>query len=163
MRNYGKISEARLQLENLDLGKHGSEITEYDRGYITDIYMEIADSNTSIYYSDTEKYLVDNVDVVNDWIAENGYPGDLYEAAQAAEYDSIYNDLLEHSDNILLYWAYTYMHDTYGDEAPVYEALDIGYLYSELSLDVARLESIGGQVDKLAMDLLDARYEEEQE
>ena len=160
MGKYETLSEVSRQL---DLGEYGSEITNYDSGYITDIYMEIADSNTSIYYSDIESYLVDNIYAVSDWISENGFPGDLYRAAQGAEFDSIYGELLEHSDNILLYWAYTYMHDTYGDEAPVFEALDTGYLYSELSFDVDRLESLKDQADELAINLLECWNEEEQE
>ena len=162
MENYGKL-EARCQLESLDLGSCGSEITDYDSGYITDIYMEIADNNTSIYFYDIIRYLEKNVDAVNDWISENGYPGDLYKAVQGAEYDGIYNDLLEHSDDILLYWAYTYMVDTYGYKSEAFEELDIGYLYSEMSFNVNRLEDIMDQVDDLASNLLDALDEEEQE
>lgn len=159
MGNYGK-NDPRLQL---DLGRYGSDIEGYDRGYITDVYMDIADSRTSIYYCDIKSYLVDNMDAVNDWILETGYPGDLYKAAQGAEFDSIYRELLEHSDNILLDWAYTYMLDTYGDDSPILEKLDIAYLRSELSFDVDKLESIGDQVDDLARELLDALDEEEQE
>ena len=162
MENYGKL-ETRFQLESLYLGKHGSEMTDYDSGYISDIYMEIAGNNTSIYYYDIEKYLVDNVDAVSDWTSENGYPGDLYKAAQGAEFDSIYRELLENSDDILLYWAYTYILNTYGDKSPRFEELDIGYIYSELSFDVDRVESLKDQADKLAMSLLERWNEEEQE
>ena len=152
MGNYEKISESRGQLA---LGRCGSEITNYDSGYITDVYMEIADNNTSIYYCDIERYLVDNMDAVNDWILENGYPGDLYKAAQGAEFDSIYMELLEDSDDILLCWAYTYMLSNYGAELEKIEELDNDYIWGNLDLDAARLDSIKDQVDDLVTNLLD--------
>ena len=160
MGNYEKISEARDQL---DLGGYGSEIRYYNSGYITDIYMEIADNNTSIYYYDIERYLVDNIDDVNDWILEYGYPGNLYEAAQGAEFDSIYRELLGDSDDILLYWAYTYMLNNYSAELEKIEELDDRYIRSNLALDAARLDRIKDQVDGLMMNLLDDLEQEEQE
>ena len=160
MGNYEKISEARDQL---DLGRYGSEITDYDSGYISDIYMEIADNNTSIYCYNIEQYMVDNMDDVNDWILEHGYPGDLYKAAQGAEFDSIYRELSEDSDDILLYWAYTYMLGNYRAELEKIEELDDHYMSSNLALDVNKLESIGSQVDEIMMTLLDELEQEEQE
>ena len=160
MGNCDKISEAGLQL---NLGRYGSRITEYNRGHISDIYMEIADLNTSIYYSDMKRYLVDNLDYLNDWISKNGYPGDLYAAASRAEYDSIYMELLENSDDILLYWAYTYMRDTYIEELGKIEELGDTYIWDNLNLNVAELGSIKDQVDDLVMDLLERWDEEEQE
>lgn len=160
MENYEKISEARCQLS---LEGYGSDIIYYNSGYITDIYMEIADNNTSIYCSDIERYLLANVDTVNDWIDENGWPGDLYKAAQGAEFDSIYRELLENSDDILLYWAYDYILTNYRLELEKIEELDDHYLRSNLDLDVVRLESIGYQVDDLVMSLLDELEQEEQE
>lgn len=160
MGNYEKISDAR---DRLDLGRCGDEITYYDSGHITDIYMELADNNTSIYHYDIRRYLVDNIDDVNNWILENGYPGDLYKAAQGAEFESIYMELLEDSDDILLYWAYTYMLDNYRAELEKIEELDDHYIWSNLALDADRLESIGEQVDDLVMTLLDELEQEEQE
>lgn len=160
MENYEKILEAKDQL---NLEGYGSDITYYNSGYITDIYMEIADNNTSIYCSDIERYLLANVDTVNDWIDENGWPGDLYKAAQGAEFDSIYRELLENSDDILLYWAYDYILTNYRLELEKIEELDDHYLRSNLDLDVVRLESIGYQVDDLVMSLLDELEQEEQE
>lgn len=160
MENYEKISEARGQLE---LGRYGGDITSYDSGYITDVYLGIADMNTSIYYYDIERYLLANVDTVNDWIDENGWPGDLYKAAQGAELDSIYMELLEDSDDILLYWAYTYALENYSAELEKIEELDDHYIWNNLDLEVARLESIGEQIDDIVTDLLDKLEQEEQE
>ena len=162
MGNYEKNLETDLQRE-LNMGRYGREITEYDSGYITDIYTEIADNNTSIYYYDIAGYLLDNMDAVSDWILENGYPGDLYTAAQRAEFDSIYMELSENSDDILLYWAYTYMRYNYIEELGKIEELDDHYIWEHLNLTVSRLENIKDQVDDLVLDLVERWDEEEQE
>ena len=160
MGNYGKISDARDQL---DLGRYGHEIVEYESGRVTDVYMEIADNNTGIHHSDIEKYLVANMNYVSDWILERGYPGDLYTAASGAEFDSIYEELLENSDDILLYWAYTYMRDAYIEELGELEELDDHYIWDHLNLNVGKLEDIKDQVDDLVMELLERWDEDEQE
>ena len=96
--------------DRLDLGDYGAEIDDYltSSGYICDIFSEIADGNTSIYYSDIAKYIANHVDEVNDTIAEFGWEGcgsDLYKAGQMAEYTSIERDLEEHIDDIIVYAA----------------------------------------------------------
>ena len=159
MGNYEKISDARDQL---DVGRYGSEMEEYNSGYITDIYMEIADNNTSIYYYDIERYLVDNVDDVNDWIDENGWPGDLYKAAQGAEYDSIYRELLENSEDILLYYTYTYVLENYSEELEELDNLDDDYIYNNVSLNMDRLECFGETVDELVDELIEEKEEEQE-
>lgn len=92
----------------LDLGDYGEDITSYNDGYICDIFSEIADGNTSIYYGDIAKYIANHVDEVNDAISEFGWEGcgsDLYKAGQMAEYTSIERDLEEHIDDIIVYAA----------------------------------------------------------
>ena len=96
--------------DRLDLGDYGAEIEDYltSSGYICDIFSEIADSNTSIYYNDIAKYIANHVDEVNDAITEFGWEGcgsDLYKAGQMAEYTSIERDLEEHIDDIIIYAA----------------------------------------------------------
>lgn len=68
--------------------------------YICDAISEHADSNTSIYYSDIEKFMSNNIEAVNDAISEFGWDGcgsDLHKAGQMAEYMEnerlIYDDL----------------------------------------------------------------------
>ena len=98
----------------LDLGDYGEEIDGYasDRyissSSIADIFSEIADSNTSIYYSDIAQYIGTHIDEVNDAIEEFGWEGcgsDLYKAGQMAEYSTIQRDLEEHIDDIIVYAA----------------------------------------------------------
>lgn len=112
--------------DRLDLGDYGENITDYDNGYICDIFGEIADSNTSIYYNDIIKYIASHTDELNDTITEFGWEGcgsDLYKAGQLAEYTSIERDLEEHIDDIIVYAALV---DKFGDEIPE-DAFDAVY------------------------------------
>ena len=104
--------------DKLDLGSYGEDITSYSRGYICDIFSEIADSATSIYYSDIIAYIGNHVEEVNDAINEFGWEGcgsDLYKAGQMAEYTSIERDLEEHIDDIIVYAALV---DKFDDNIP---------------------------------------------
>lgn len=100
-----KVSE--IKRNNLD--SFIDCLNDYDSGYICEIISEIADSNTSIYYSDIIKFISDNVEEVNDTIEEFGWNGcgsDLYKAGQMAEYrkneHDMYNELEEGLFNVAL-------------------------------------------------------------
>ena len=76
--------------------------------YICDAISEFADNNTSIYYSDIEGFMSNNIDKVNDTISEFGWDGcgsDLHRAGQLAEFCSIeqeiYNNLTEENKEVL--------------------------------------------------------------
>ena len=87
--------------------------------YICDTFAEIADSNTSIYYSDIIRYISEHVEEVNDAIEEFGWDGvggDLYNAGQTAEYTSIQNELYSASAEIIAAYAADYIRHTYGAE-----------------------------------------------
>lgn len=80
--------------------------------YICDAFTEFADSKTSIYYKDIINYISNNVEAVNDAIAEVGWDGvgkDLYKAGQFAEFREIENQLNEELENIILYLAFEYI------------------------------------------------------
>ena len=100
-----KVSE--IKRNNLD--SFIDCLTDYDSGYICDIISEIADSNTSIYYSDIIDFISNNVEEVNDAIEDLGWEGcgsDLYKAGQAAECrkneNDMYNELEEGLFNVAL-------------------------------------------------------------
>lgn len=100
-----KVSE--IKRNNLD--SFIDCLNDYDSGYICDIISEIADSNTSIYYSDIIEFISNNVEEVNDTIEKFGWDGcgsDLYEAGQMEEYskneDDMYNELEEGLFNVAL-------------------------------------------------------------
>lgn len=89
-----KVSE----IERNELNSYIDCLNDYDQGHICDIISEIADSNTSIYYSDITKFISENVEEVKDAIEEFGWDGcggDLYKAGQVAEFRKNENDMYD--------------------------------------------------------------------
>ena len=115
-----KVSE----IERNKLNSYIDCLNDYDNGYICDIIVEIADSNTSIYHSDIIEFISNNVEEVNDVIEElggDGCGGDLYRAGQAAEFgkneNEMYNELEEGLFNVALsYIEYTLEVEEISDE-----------------------------------------------
>lgn len=101
-------------VSNINLGDYADRLNDY-RGsdsYICDIIAEIADSATSIYYSDIIKFISENVEAVNDAINEFGWDGcggDLYKAGQMAEYQMIERDIYDHLPDALRVLACDYL------------------------------------------------------
>lgn len=80
--------------------------------YICDAIVEIADGNVSIYYSDIIKYISENVEAVNDAIAEFGWEGcgsDLYKAGQMAEFLQNEREIYDHLEDAMLLLAVEYL------------------------------------------------------
>lgn len=74
--------------------------------YLCDAISEFADGHTSIYYSDIKNFIAENVEAVNDAVAEFGWEGcgsDLMKAGQMAEFltieNKIYDDLRDFDNN----------------------------------------------------------------
>jgi hypothetical protein len=89
------------QITSLDLGDYADQLNDYraSNTYICDAISEIADRNTSIYYSDIITFLTNHVDAVQRAIDEFGWDGvgaDLYKASQMAEFLAIEQDLYNH-------------------------------------------------------------------
>lgn len=105
-----KIQELK---NNLFIGDYGDNITNYNGNtYICDAIAEIADCNTSIYYSDIKNFISNNVEAVENAINEFGWDGcgsDLMKAGQMGEFVQIEQDLYNNLENILLYYAYEYL------------------------------------------------------
>jgi DNA-directed RNA polymerase specialized sigma54-like protein len=90
-------------------------------GYISDTFAEIADNNTSVYYSDIIRYISEHVEEVNDAINEFGWDGcgaDLYKAGQAAEYMQIENEMHQHAAEIIEAYAANHIRRNYAEEIP---------------------------------------------
>lgn len=111
-------------VSNINLGDYADRLNDY-RGsdsYICDIIAEIADSATSIYYSDIIKFISENVEAVNDAIKEFGWDGcgcDLYKAGQMAEYQMIEQDIYDRLPDALRVLACDYLrHDLDIEEIP---------------------------------------------
>ncbi len=90
-------------------------LNDYDNGYICDIVVEIADSHTSIYYSDIIEFISNNVEEVNGAIEEYGWDGcgsDLYKAGQIAECRKNENEMYEELEQGLFNVALSYIEYT---------------------------------------------------
>ena len=97
MENMVKVVDLK---NGLELGEYGEYLNDYrdSSTYICDAISEIADSNASIYWSDIEKFISENVEEVSDTINEYGWDGcgrDLYKAGQMAESLSIGREIYD--------------------------------------------------------------------
>lgn len=111
MENMVKVVDLKNGLEP---GEYGEYLNDYrdSSTYICDAISEIADSNTSIYWSDIEKFISENVEEVSDTINEYGWDGcgnDLYKAGQAAEFRAIERDIYDNLPDALMLAALDYV------------------------------------------------------
>ena len=107
------IIELVKELELEDLGK---DLVGYSDSYIDDAFTEIADYNTSIYYSEQKKFLIENTEWVERAIEEFGWDGcgsDLYKASAMGEYLKILYSLQDNMEDIIKYYAYNYLMHSY--------------------------------------------------
>ena len=99
--------------DGLDLGEYGDRLNDYrdSSTYICDAISEIADSNTSIYYSDILDFIQENPETLADVVAEGLYEVnssneyDLHRHGQAAEYMTIERDIYEHMKDAVMLCA----------------------------------------------------------
>lgn len=90
--------------EDIDTGDHADRLNDYrdSSSYICDAITEIADSDTSIYYSDILEFIKENPEALADCVSEglyevgHGQEYDLYKHGQAAEFMTIERDIYEH-------------------------------------------------------------------
>ena len=125
--NAGKDKEMKKNVNEIirdlkaEMNDISIELAEYydNCNYICDAISECADSNVSIYYSDIERFMSNNIQAVNDAIDEFGWDGcgsDLHKAGQMAEYLEnerlIYEDLEEVAQLV----GFEYFRNVYGEE-----------------------------------------------
>ena len=99
--------------DGLNTGEHGDRLNDYrdSNTYICDAIAEIADSDTSIYYSDIIAFISKNPEALSDVVAEglytvgNGTEYDLYKHGQAAEYMMIERDIYDHMRDAVMLCA----------------------------------------------------------
>lgn len=90
------------------------EIVDYEAPYdMSDVLAQMADMNTSIYYSDIQNFIAEHLDEVEAAINEFGWTGNIYQAGQNAEYTHNYNMLNENLSNLLALWAIDYLQSEY--------------------------------------------------
>lgn len=157
-----KVSE--IERNNLD--SFIDCLNDYDNGYICDIISEIADSNTSIYYSDIIKFISNNVEEVNDAIEELGWDGcggDLYKAGQAAEYRKNEHDMYNESEEGLFNVALSHIQYTTKVEEISDEQLDEIDKLCYYTDNNDRLEDFLEKVDEIVNGEEEEEEEEEEE
>lgn len=115
MKNNNMVSIDSL-LDNVGFGENelARNLNDYRDSdmYIYDAISEIADGNVSIYYSDIIKFISNNVEAVNDAIAEFSWEGcgsDLYKAGQMAEFVQNEREIREHLEAAILLLAVEYL------------------------------------------------------
>ena len=95
-------------LDELDTGDHGDRLNDYrdSSSYICDAITEIADADTSIYYSDILDFIRENpetlAEVIRDGLYDPREDYDLFRHAQAAEVMTIERDICDHLANSLM-------------------------------------------------------------
>lgn len=83
----------------------------YDSGYYDDILMELCDNQVDIYNNDLMDWLKEHYDLLEDYINENGTDGDfsLFETIRSVQYNYIYGNACEVSENFLYAYMYNYI------------------------------------------------------
>lgn len=90
---------------------YGEQITNYDSGYIGDVFTEIADSNVDIYTSDLFDWGKNNLWHIDEATKEFGNPNDIIKQIQQGQYYAYEQELYEYKDDVLKYFAYSYLND----------------------------------------------------
>ena len=90
---------------------YGDNITQYNSGYICDVFSEIADSNVDIYTSDLFDWGKNNMYYIDEATKEFGDPHDILRQIQQGQYYAYEQELYENQDDIIKYFAYTYLKD----------------------------------------------------
>ena len=90
---------------------YGEQITDYDSGYIGDIFTEIADSNVDMYTSDLFEWGKSNLWYIDEATKELGNPSDIIKQIQQGQFYAYEQELYENKEDIMKYFAYTYLND----------------------------------------------------
>lgn len=90
---------------------YGNNITQYDSGYICDVFSEIADSNVDIYTSDLFDWGKNNMYYIDEATKEFEDPHDILRQIEQGQYYAYEQELYENKDDIIKYFAYTYLND----------------------------------------------------
>ena len=80
---------------------YGNNITQYDSGYICDVFSEIADSNVDIYTSDLFEWGKSNMYYIDEATKEFGNPNDILRQIQQGQYYAYEQELYENQDDII--------------------------------------------------------------
>ena len=114
-------------------GTYAEDIHDYSgRTYICDAITEIADSRTSIYYSDILDFIRNNPEALAEVVEEGLYcvdsrhSYDLYKHAQAAEFMTIEREIYDNLEDAIKAYAANYIREQYHTEtisADIWESI----------------------------------------
>ena len=90
---------------------YGNNITQYDSGYICDVFSEIADSNVDIYTSDLFDWGKNNMYYIDEATKEFGDPHDILRQIQQGQYYAYEQELYKNQEDVIKYFAYNYLKD----------------------------------------------------
>ena len=90
---------------------YGTQINNYNSGYICDVFSEIADSNVDIYTSDLFEWAKSNLYYIDEATKEFGNPNDILKQLQQGQYYAFEQELYENEENIIKYFAYSYLNE----------------------------------------------------
>ena len=112
-------------LDELDTGDHGDRLNDYrdSDAYICDAITEIADADTSIYYSDILDFIRENpetlAEVIRDGLYDPREDYDIFRHAQAAEFMTIERDIYDHlADSLMCAAVHFIRYDLNLEEIP---------------------------------------------
>ena len=148
---YSELNESSKDF----VGDHSAD----ESSYLSDAFMEFADSNTSIYYSDQRQYFNEHTeecenallelydsDSIADYIKKNGLDGLICHAGAVGEYDSIYRELSDNEDEICQCLVIKYIIDN----LDTYKECDIELIDEAIEDSTAyRINRIDDLIDNL--------------
>lgn len=88
---------------------YGECITNYDSGFICDVFSDIANSNVDIYFSDLFDWAKNNTWYIDEVQKEYGVCGGIVQQIKIAQGNYNEEKLYEMQDDILKYYAYNYL------------------------------------------------------
>lgn len=112
-------------LTELNIGGYGYKITGYTDGYIDEVFSEIADSCSDVYFDDLWSWARSNLEEIDATIKQNAEEySDMMELILLAQHKYIVVKLWEHIDDILLFLAYNYIYKSLHIKTITEEELD---------------------------------------
>ena len=90
---------------------NGMQITNYNSGYLCDVFNEIADSNIDIYVSDLFEWGKSNYSYIDQANEEFGNSSDIIKQIQLGQYLANEEELYNNQTDILKYYAYYYLNE----------------------------------------------------
>lgn len=144
MKELLKIKDLKNEL---NLGDYGEDITNYDSGYVSDIINEIADNYIDIYTYDLFEWAKGNTYYIDRAVDELGRPDTIENEIRQGQYIAYQEDLYNNIEDILKYWAYSYIADHYNVTELTEEQSDEIEFYNYNNVD--RLEDIEAMIENI--------------